>query len=77
MSYTYYMEDVQLLQKLDALEKELLEVKKMTRKMYYFFLSTVVATVVAFIVPLIVLYFEIPTFMATYGQIGSLVNSIN
>lgn len=71
------MEDAELRQKLEALEKEMLEVKKMTRKMYLFFLGTVVATIIAFVLPLILLFFEIPTFMSTYGQIGSLTNSIN
>lgn len=71
------MEETELMQKLNLLEHELLEVKKMTRKMYIFFLTTVIATVIAFVLPLIVLYFEIPTFMSTYGQIGSLVNGIN
>jgi hypothetical protein len=68
------MEDAELRQRLEALQAEMLEVRKMTRKMYLFFLGTVIATIIAFVLPLIVLFFEIPTFVSTYGQMNSLLN---
>jgi type II secretory pathway component PulF len=64
--------DPELKQKLEALEKQMAEVEKMTRRIYYFFLTAAIASVIAFVIPLILIFFEIPTFMSTYGQISNL-----
>lgn len=64
--------DPELKQKLDTLEAQMVEVQKMTKKMYYFFITGIIVTIVAFVVPLIGLMFELPTFLSTYDQISSL-----
>ncbi|MDP2648366.1 MAG: hypothetical protein Q8P19_00520 [bacterium] len=63
------MDDAELRQKLDAMEAQMARVEKTTRRMYTII---VVASVVAFVLPLIGLIFAIPTFLSTYATIGNI-----
>lgn len=66
--------DPELKQKLDQLEVQMVEVQKMTKRMYYFFLTGIVVSILAFVIPLIGLMYELPTFLSTYSTISTLGN---
>jgi hypothetical protein len=67
------MEDAELRQKLDALQQKVDAVYVSAEKTRKYFLTVVIVSVVAFALPLIGLFFAIPTFLSTYGDISGLV----
>lgn len=59
-------------QRLDELEQKLDAIYLSTEKTRKYFLTMLVATLVAFVLPLIGLVFALPSFLALYGDLGSL-----
>ncbi len=66
------MEDTELRQKLDALEKKIDDVYVSAEKTRKYFLGVIIVSVVAFVLPLVGLLFAIPTFLSTYADLGGL-----
>ena len=69
------MEDVELKEKLELLEKKIDAVYVSVEKTRKYFLGTMIVTVVAFVLPLIGLVFAIPAFLSSlsaYSSVGSL-----
>ena len=67
------MEDLELRQKLDALQKKIDTVYVSAEKTRKYFLAVIIVSVIAFILPLIGLLFAVPTFLSTYSDIGQLL----
>lgn len=66
------MDEQQLGQRLDALEKKIDAVYASAEKTRKYFLAVIVVSVVAFVLPLIGLVFAIPSFLAGYGSLEGL-----
>lgn len=66
--------DPELRQKLEKMEKQMDEVYAMARRLYRMIFWTVVISIVLFVVPLIGLFFEIPSLINTYSTIGNIGN---
>jgi hypothetical protein len=66
------MEDVELRNRLDSLDRKLDAVYVSTEKTRKYFLTTTILTLVAFALPLIGLVFAIPAFLSAYSSLGSL-----
>lgn len=66
------MEDTELRQKIDELEKKIDAVYVSAEKTRKYFLGIIVVSVVAFVLPLIGLLFAIPSFISTYASIGGI-----
>ena len=66
------MEDTELLQRLNALEKKIDDVYASAEKTRKYFLAVVIVSVVAFVLPLIGLLFAVPSLLSTYADLGSL-----
>ena len=66
------MEDTELRQKLEDLSARIEKVYVSAEKTRKYFLSIIVISVIAFVLPLIGLMFAIPTFLSTYGAIGAI-----
>lgn len=66
------MEDVEIIERLKKLEQKIDATYQSTEKTRKYFLILMVASVVAFIVPLIGLLIEIPTFISTYQSISNI-----
>jgi len=64
--------DAELKQRLDALEKKIDATFVSAEKTRKYFLWTVIATLVAFVLPLIGLVFAIPQFLSLYSSIGNI-----
>ena len=64
--------DEEMRQKLDAMEKQMAEVYAMAHRLYRIIFWTVIASVVLFVVPLIGLFFEIPSLINTYANISNI-----
>lgn len=62
------MEDQELRQKLEALEKKISDVYVSAEKTRKYFLAVIIISVVAFVLPLIGLLFAVPSFLSTYGS---------
>ena len=60
------MDDAELSKRLEALEKKVDAVFVSAEKTRKYFLILMIASVVAFVIPLIGLVFTIPTFISTY-----------
>ena len=67
------MDDQELRQKLETLEKMLGDVYASAEKMRKYFLWTIIISVLVFVVPLIGLLFTVPSFLSSYSSIASLV----
>jgi len=67
------MEDLELRQRLDALEKKVETTFQSAEKSRKYLLWTAIITVAVIVLPLIGLVFVIPSFVNTYSQIGGLV----
>jgi len=67
------MEDPEIRQRLDALEKKIDAVYVSAEKTRKYFLTIIVVSVVAFVLPLIGLLFAIPSFLSSYGDISGLL----
>lgn len=63
------MDDQELRGKLDALERKLEATYRSAEKTRKYFLTVIVVSVVAFVLPLIGLLFAIPSFISTYSDI--------
>ena len=63
------MEDQELRQRVDALEKKIDAVFVSVEKTRKYFLGTIVVTIIAFVLPLIGLAFVIPSFLSSYTDI--------
>jgi len=66
------MDDAELKQRLDAIEKKLDETYRAARATRNYLMWTAIVTAVFFILPLVGLMFAIPSFISTYAQIGAL-----
>ena len=60
--------DEELIKRLEAQDKKLEDIYRSVEKTRKYFLWTMIATVVCFILPLIGLAFAIPQMMGTYSQ---------
>ena len=67
------MEDPEIRQRLDALEKKIDAVYVSAEKTRKYFLTIIVVSVVAFVLPLIGLLFAIPSFLSSYSDISGLL----
>ncbi len=67
------MEDSELRAKLDGLEQKVEAVYRSAEKTRKYFLGVIIVSVVAFVLPLIGLLFAIPSFLAGYGDLGSMI----
>jgi len=63
------MEDAELRQKLDEIEKKLDAVYVSAEKTRKYFLGVIVVSVVAFVLPLVGILFAIPSFIAGYSDL--------
>lgn len=59
-------------QRLELIEKKVDAVYVSAEKTRKYFLTTLIVTGVAFVLPLIGLLFAIPSFLSLYGDLGSL-----
>ena len=66
------MEDTELRQKFDALEKRIGDVYASAEKTRKYFLTLLVVTVIVFVLPLLGLVFAIPSFISTYSEITNI-----
>ena len=66
------MEDQELRQKLDVLEKKLDATYVSAEKTRKYFLGVIIVSVVAFVLPLIGLMFALPSFLAGYADLGGI-----
>ncbi len=66
------MEDAELRQKIDELEKKIDAVYVSAEKTRKYFLGTIIVSIIAFLLPLVGLLFAIPSFISTYSQIGNI-----
>ena len=66
------MDDIELRQKIEGLEKKIDAVYVSVEKTRKYFLGTIIVSVIAFVLPLIGLLFAIPSFISTYTQIGNI-----
>lgn len=63
--------DSEIMVRLTTLEAKVDEMHKYVKRLYNIFLWTGIATVAMFVIPLIGLIFVIPSFLSTYGSMGS------
>jgi polyferredoxin len=66
------MEDPELRQKLESLEKKVDSIFASTEKTRKYFLWVLIVSVAVVVVPLIGLVFAIPSFISTYSSLGGL-----
>ena len=67
------MEDSEIRQKIDALEQKIDAVYVSAEKTRKYLLTIIFVSVIAFALPLIGLFFAIPSFLSSYGDISGLV----
>ncbi|MCR4281301.1 MAG: hypothetical protein NUV88_03150 [Candidatus Kaiserbacteria bacterium] len=67
------MDEQELGRKIDALERKIEAVYVSAEKTRKYFLTIIIISVVAFVLPLIGLLFAIPSFLSTYSNIGGLL----
>lgn len=65
------MED-ELRQRLDAIEGKIADVYVSAEKTRKYFLVILIVSVVAFVLPLIGLFFAVPSFLSTYSDISNI-----
>ena len=66
------MENAEVLERLAVLERKIDATYKSSERMRKYFLATLIVSALLFIIPLIGLLFEIPTFISTYTSIGNM-----
>ena len=66
------MDEQQLGQRLDALEKKIDAVYTSAEKTRKYFLGVIVVSVIAFVLPLLGLVFAIPSLLAGYSDLGGI-----
>jgi len=67
------MEDQEIRQRLDALQQKIDAVYVSAEKTRKYILTTVIVSVVVVVLPLIGLFFAIPSFISTYSSVGGLI----
>ena len=67
------MEDLEIGKRIDALEKKIDAVYVSAEKTRKYFLTIIIVSVVAFVLPLIGLLFAVPSFLSTYSSVGGLL----
>ena len=67
------MEDLEIRQKIDALEQKIDAVYVSAEKTRKYLLTIIFVSVIAFALPLIGLFFAIPSFLSSYGDISGLL----
>jgi len=67
------MEDSEIRQKIDALEQKIDAVYVSAEKTRKYLLTIIFVSVIAFALPLIGLFFAIPSFLSSYGDISGLL----
>lgn len=60
----------EIIQKLEEIEKKLEENIKMVRQMRQYFFWTLIISLAVIVLPLIGLFFILPQFISTYGNLG-------
>mgnify|MGYP001615782916 CR=1 FL=1 len=65
------MDDQELRQKLDALEQKVDNVYVSAEKTRKYFLAVIIVSVVAFVLPLIGLFFAVPSFLSVFSDISN------
>lgn len=60
----------EILQKLEGLERKLEENTKIARQMRRYFLWTLMISLAVIVFPLVGLFFVLPQFISTYGNLG-------
>ena len=66
------MEDAELRQKLEAIEKKVDATYASAEKTRKYFLGVIVVSIIAFVLPLVGLLFAIPSFLAGYGDLTNI-----
>ncbi|OGG70989.1 hypothetical protein A3F27_01800 [Candidatus Kaiserbacteria bacterium RIFCSPHIGHO2_12_FULL_53_13] len=66
------MDDQELRQRLDALEKKIGEAYASSEKTRKYLLTIIIVSVIAFVLPLIGFLFAIPSFLSTYSSLSGL-----
>jgi type II secretory pathway component PulF len=66
------MDEGALDQKLTTLEKKIDDIYVSAEKTRKYFLTTLIVSLVAFVLPLIGLFFAIPSFLSTYTNLSQL-----
>lgn len=66
------MEDLELREKFAELEKRIDAVYVSAEKTRKYFLAVIIVSVVAFVLPLIGLFFAAPTLLSSYSSLGGL-----
>ena len=67
------MEDPGLLQRIEGMEKKLDAIYTSAEKTRKYFLTTLIVTAVAFVLPLVGLFIAIPSFLSTYSGANELL----
>ena len=67
------MDDQTLERKIDALEKKIDAVYVSAEKTRMYFLTVVIISVIALVLPLIGLFFAVPSFISTYSDMSGLL----
>jgi uncharacterized Tic20 family protein len=67
------MDEQEILERLDLLQQKIDAVHVSAEKTRKYFLAIIVISLVAFVLPLIGLFFAVPSFLSTYGSMGDLL----
>ena len=67
------MEDSEIRQRLDSLKQKIEAVHVSAEKTRKYFLTVIIVSVIAFALPLIGLFFAIPSFLSTYNNMSGLL----
>ena len=66
------MDDQELRQRFDALDKRIVDVYASAEKTRKYFLALLIITIVTLVLPLIGLFFAVPTFLSSYSDLSGL-----
>jgi len=67
------MEDSEIRQRLDLLQQKIDAVYVSAEKTRKYFLAVIIVSLIAFVSPLVGLFFAIPSFLSSYGDISGLL----
>jgi len=67
------MEDSEIRQQLDLLQQKIDAVYVSAEKTRKYFLAVIIVSLIAFVSPLVGLFFAIPSFLSSYGDISGLL----
>ena len=67
------MEDSEIRQQLDLLQQKIDAVYVSAEKTRKYFLAVIIVSLIAFVLPLVGLFFAIPSFISSYGDISGLL----